>query len=255
MAIERARRRPHITLQIPAHSVPKSGRVFVARSSLAAGKLTEARGAASPLATSYDAVVCESGSLFDDRRKLRQLNTRQSVRRAARPMVKPVRTFHVETENPVAQDLSVHAAALRRLASIHPLSDRRPRPSSASPNFTAPGIVRILRVILNQKARRSGILNALPSRAFGIVRNGSAGRRLETCRGRLDAGRRKRRVRGQAPTSRNAPDRRTPLGRLGRDMERKDGGSDQSHHHSYLEGSYGQSGVSRGQTTSQSCAL
>ena len=65
---------------------------------------------------------------LDDLRELSQLLRRQARLGTFGPVVdEPLRTSRVEAMDPVAQRLAVHAADLRRHASIHAVPDRRQR--------------------------------------------------------------------------------------------------------------------------------
>src|SRR5271163_5217121 len=75
-----------------------------------------------------DAIFLTVRAGLDDLRKLSQLFLRQARLGTFRPVVdEALRPRSVEAMNPVAQRLAVHAADLRRRASVHPVPDRRQR--------------------------------------------------------------------------------------------------------------------------------
>ena len=73
----------------------------------------------------YDAVLLTIRPGLDDLRELGPLLLRQARLGTRRPIVEQtLRSESVEAMDPVAQRLPVHAADLRRRASVHPVPDR-----------------------------------------------------------------------------------------------------------------------------------
>jgi hypothetical protein len=106
----------------------------------------------------HDAVFLALRASLEDLRKLRQLLVGQARLRTFGPVVeKPVRTRGVESVNPVAKRLAVHATDPRGRPSVHSVSNpgQRQKPSARVdiPRPAGEPTQRLRRIVLSQSDR------------------------------------------------------------------------------------------------------